>query len=156
MSIFLHTIVDSPDPPFLVGRCIGCTIERWDDFGNGGGGGCAAMHRATRAYTPRQHLRMWQLRGLLAADERTDGRTGPQPRNAPHVTHMLPAGLSFHVGDDPPAGDVSLQPARPLPRINVLVYEAARKSGSCGNRAAPLLCGGVVLRGRRSWKPLAG
>lgn len=39
-------------------------MKRWDDFGNGGdasgggGGGGAAMHRATRAYTPRQHLRM--------------------------------------------------------------------------------------------------
>lgn len=106
--------------------------------------------RPGRTYTPRQHLRMWQLRAPCR--RRTDGRTGPQPRNAPHVTHMLPAGLSFHVDDDPPAGDVSLQPARPLPRINVRVR--ARKSGSCGNRAAPLLCGGIVLRGRRSWKPL--
>lgn len=37
-------------------------MMRWDEFGNGGdgggGGGGAAMHRATRAYTPRQYLRM--------------------------------------------------------------------------------------------------
>lgn len=48
-------------------------------------------------------------RALLAAD----GRTGPQPRNAPRVTHMLPLPVSFHIGDDPPTGDVSLRPARP-------------------------------------------
>lgn len=52
--------------------------------------------------------------GLLAAD----GRTGPQPRNAPRVTHMLPLPVSFHIGDDPPTGDVSLRPARPLPLTN--------------------------------------
>jgi len=109
-------------------------MRRWDGgtiFGNGGdGGGGGAMHRATRAYTLREHLRMWQLRAPCR--RRTDGRTGPQPRNAPHVTHMLPAGLSFHVDDDPPAGDVSLQPARPLPRINVRVR--TRQHG----RAAPV------------------
>lgn len=83
-------------------------------------------------------------RALLAAD----GRTGPQPRNAPRVTHMLPLPVSFHIGDDPPTGDVSLRPARPLPLTNYRPYEGSMEERlSCGNRATPAF---VILR---SWKP---
>ena len=78
---------------------------------------------------------------LLAADGWTDERTdGTAATKRPSCgTEGAGRAVSFHIGDDPPTGDVSLRPARPLPRINVRV-RAARKNGSCGNRAAPLLC----------------
>lgn len=57
--------------------------------------------------------------GLLAADERTDGTAAT--KRPSRYTYVACRSLSFHVDDDPPAGDVSLQPARPLPRINVRV-----------------------------------
>lgn len=108
-SIFSQMLMTRPP---LVDRYIGCEMQ-WARFWQ-------RMVTATTQCNPRIHTAASEdvaitFAEFLAADGRTDG---PQPRNAPRVTHMLPLPVSFHVGDDPPTGDVSLRLARLLPLTN--------------------------------------
>lgn len=79
------------------------------------------------------------LVGLLAADGRADG-TAATKRPSRYTYVACARRSSFHAGDDPPAGDVpparATSPSHYWPYVYVRV-RAARKSGSCGNRAGP-------------------
>lgn len=86
--------------------------------------------------------------GLLAADERTDGRD--RSHVTPLTLHIccLPVSLSFHIGDDPPAGDVSLQPARPLSLELTYVYEGSTEERLLWEPSCP-----AFVRRRRHPRP---
>lgn len=98
-----------------------------------------ATQRATRAYTPWQSI--WGCSNYVSPGSlpQTDGRGTAATKRPSRYTYVASTGLLPHRrwSSDrrcvPPAPrDLSLS------RINVRT-KAARKSGSCGNRAAPLL-----------------